>query len=353
MPGILPDMITREFFPSGAYVSSLTQRQVQTYGLADLIDATRRDDDKRLGFYREISSAIASETGASPSSLRSYFLPTNYVTRDMTAAGVSGSNYLVGSPVAGFASGLFANSLIGTLPLRVVPMQGNGSITASTTSPTVTWLADEGTEIADASMALGSRSLVAKTVSVTATISHTMGKMADSAAPQIEQQLGARLGEASGTALVDGAGNSGQPLGLLRIANTTSTSGSNLAASGIRDLLAAAEGYSANGLRFVLGTTAAKLLRSREVASGAGLLLANGMIFGYPAIVSRCMPADALLLADFSRVTWASWGAIEAVVSPLASSAGFRVGSIGVRLMWTMDFAADHASIIGKSTSIT
>ena len=76
----------------------------------------------------------------------------------------------------------------------------------------------------------------------------------------------------------------------------------------------AAEGYSANGLRFVLGVAAAKLLRSREVASGSGLLLADNMIFGYPAIVSRSMPADALLLADFSGISWATWGAIEAVV---------------------------------------
>lgn len=348
-------MDANRLFPESARIPALTARQLDSYSLADLIAATARDDQGRLRFYREISDEVQERTGAVSTSPRAYFLPSNYVVRDMTAAGVSGSNYLVGSPVVGFASGLFANSLIAALPLRLVPMQGNGTITASTATPTITWLSDENTAADDAAMAFGSRALAIKSVAITGTISHQLERSTNAAASAfVEQQFGQRLAEAAGTALVDGTGASGQPLGLLRLAGTTSTSGTTLGASGLRDLLAAVEGYTAGSVRFVLGVTAAKLLRSREVATGAGLLLTgDNRIFGVPAIVSRCMPADALLVADFGRVSWATWGPIEAVVSPVSSPTAFRAGAVGVRLRWDMDFVADFPAIVGKSMSIT
>lgn len=345
--------LTRQHLPSATFLD-LPRRQLERYSLSELIDAAARDDTERLRFYSEISDTIQTRVGTPTTTHRSYYVPGDYLVRDMTVASASGGGYLVDAPVAGFASGLFANSIIGALPLRVMPMQGNGSMAVSTATPTVTWLSSESAVAADAAMSFGTRSTSPKSVSVVAHVSRQLDRQTDGAGMRfVEQQLAQRMAEAVGTALCQGSGTAGEPSGLLTISGTTSASGTSLGWSGILDLLAGAEGFSTSGLTFLLGTGAAKVLRAREKASGSGMVLDGDRIGGYPVIVTRCMPTDALLVADFSRVTWATWGTLEVTVTPLASATAFRTGLIGIRLMWSMDFAADHPSIIGKAESIT
>lgn len=346
----LQAMNTRDHFPTSTFLD-LTRRQVERFSITELISAAARDDRETLRFYAECTDALAQRTGQTPSTHRSHLIPSDVLVRDMQAATGSGA-YLVGQQ-HGFVSGLYNNTLIGALPLRRMPMKDNGALAATTTAPTITWLSDENAEAADANPTFGTRSLVPKSVAVVAHISHQMNAQQPDALPFVEAELGAKMAEAAGTALCQGTGSSGQPTGLLTIANTTSTSGTNLAWSGIRDLLAATEGYSADGLRFLLGVDAAKVLRAREKASGSGMVLADGRIDGYQATVTRCMPVASLLVADFSRVSWATFGNMEITVSPLSSGAAFARGAVGVRLMWHIDFVADHPSIVGKSVSIT
>lgn len=343
-------MITRLHLPSGAYLG-LTQREAQRYLLGEMIHAAATDDVDKLGFYRECSDAIMKRTGAQPSTVSSYFVPVDYMVRDLTAASASAGGYLVDAPV-GFASGLFAQTLIGTLPLRPLPMNGTGAL-AATASVATQWLTTEATEASNAEPTFGMRAVVPKTVISTAFVSRQLALQSPGGMQFGEQQIGAKLGEAADTALVDGTGVEGQPHGLLRIAGTTSTIGTSLGWSGVRDMIAACEGYTAGGLQFVLGTTAAKLLRAREKASGNGMVLADGKIDGIPVVVSRAMPADALLLAPWPTVVMATWGALEVTVTPLASPGAFQRGAIGVRLVWTLDFVAEQPSAIGVATSIT
>lgn len=118
-------------------------------------------------------------------------------------------------------------------------------------------------------------------------------------------------------------------------------------------MLAASEGYDSGSLAFVAGVTAAKLLRSRETFSGAGAILSNGAIDGVPCHVSRACPPDALVLAPWQSVVYASWGGLEVTVSPVASGTAFGAGRIGVRLTATLDFALEQAACVAVSTSIT
>jgi hypothetical protein len=348
--GILPAM-QRNHLPPDSYLD-LPRKQLDRYSLAELIGATDRGDQRTLQFYRECSDAIAERSGRHPGTISGYFIPSDYLMRDMTVAGVSGSNYIVGTQQLSFGGSLFASSITARQPLRRAALTGNGTLTVATTAATSTWLSAEDAQIADAAMAFGQRSATPKTISTVALISKTMDLSAPAVASYIEQQFGAKAGQDIDTAFINGSGNSGEPLGLLIMSGTTSQSGTNLAYSGVCTMIAAAEGYSGTP-HVLLGKDTAKLLRQRAKVTSGEPIFSNGTVDGLPTIVSRAMPADAMLVFDLALLTEVRFGAMEVVVSPLATPTAFRVGAIGIRLMQSVDFLTDHAAAVVKSTSIT
>jgi HK97 family phage major capsid protein len=278
-------------------------------------------------------------------------IPDDYVQRDMTAAGVSGSNYVVGTELS-FASALYANSIVAKLPMRRASLTGNGLMAITTTTPTSTWLNAEDAVIADASMVFGQRSATPKNVATTCFVSKQMDLTAPAVIAYVEQMMAAKLAQDIDAAFVNGSGASGQPAGLLTIAGTTTQSGTTLAYSGVCTMIAAAEGYG--GVPHVLlGKDTAKLLRQRAKVTSGTTIFDGGTIDGLPAIVSRAVPDDALLVFDPALITEVRFGPLEILASPLATPAAFARGAIGVRLIASVDFMVDNAAAVAKSTSIT
>jgi hypothetical protein len=269
----------------------------------------------------------------------------------MTSTGSSGSQYLVSQSTT-FASALFANSITSRLPLRRVALAGNAQLAVTTTAPTSTWLGDEASTIGDAAMGFSSRSATPKVIATTAFLSKQLDLQSPAAAAFVEQQLGLALAQAVDRAFVNGSGSNGEPAGLLTLAGSTSQSGSSLAYAGVATMIAAAEGYG--GVPHVLlGKDTAKLLRQRGKVTGSGPIFDNGTVDGLPSVVSRSVPDDAMLVFDPALITYVTFGALEVVVSPLASPSAFRTGAIGVRLIAMVDWMVDHPSAVAKSTSIT
>lgn len=330
----------------------LTAKERGDFSLPELISAAAVGDQSSLGFYNSCSNAVGNLLGQRTSTGNSFFLPADIMVRDLSAAVGGQGGYLVSNEIS-FASGLFGASLIGNLPMRPLPAQGNvglGSISSITTQ----WLSTEATAASHADPTFGGGAATPKSITCSFYVSRHFTHGAGPGGMRfMQQQIGAKLGEAAGTALINGSGASGEPQGLLGISGTTGTSGTSLAWSGVRDLIAAAEGYSVGGLVFVMGVTAAKILRAREKASGNGMVFADGKIDGIPVIVSRSCPADALVLAPWPTMIMATWGALEVTVTPLADPSAFKAGRIGVRLAWSIDFLAEQPSAIGKATSIT
>lgn len=343
-----PHTFTRAHLPSESFLG-LTRKEVDGFLFGELIQAAATDDLPRLRRYRGYSDAVAASAGRQTTTGWSFFIPGDVLTRDLTAANAPGGGFLTSTDVS-FGSGLYGASLLGSLPMRVQPMSANAAL-AVTSSVATQWLSTEGTQATQADPTFGQRAMTPKTVAAAVFIGRTLSIQTDTRF--IEQELGAKLGEAVATALISGSGAAGEPTGLLTLAGTTSTAGASLAWAGVRSLISAAEGYTAGGLVFVAGVTAASLLRSREKATGSGMILADGKIDGIPLIVSRCAPADALILAPWPLVVMATWGALEVTITPLASPGAFQSGKIGVRLMWSVDFVPMHASVVGKATSIT
>ncbi len=328
----------------------MTPKEIRDFGVPELIVAAAEQDAAALRKYNGYRDALQARAGYVQSTFNSWPIPGDLMRRDLTAGTASAGGFLVPSETT-FARGLYSSLL--SLPMRTQPMKGN-SLSATTTSVATQWLATEATAASNADPTFGQRAATPKTVTAVCYLSRQLSVSLDpSSIDYITGEISSALAQAVSTALMNGSGASGEPTGLLQLAGTTAVSGTSLAYAGIRDMLAASEGYTVGGLIFVAGVNAAKTLRSREKATGSGMVMADGKIDGVPVIVSRCLPTDALVLAPWPLVTMATWGPIEITVTPYATPGAFQTGKIGVRLTWSVDFFPDFPATIAKSTSIT
>jgi HK97 family phage major capsid protein len=334
-------------------ILDLPKRVLDRYSIGELIRAAAHEDTNTLAFYSEISDSVAAKTGQQPSATRSFFVPGDYMRRDLTVATPSAGGYLVDAPVLDFAGALHAASLTSRLPLRRIPAKGNASVAVMVDAPTTTWLSSESAEIADAAPTFGTRSATPKTVSTVAWLSRQLVLQAPASPGFAEQQMAAEMAKAIDTAFVSGSGASGQPTGLLTLSNTTNQSGTSLAYTGVTAMVKAAEGYSANQPHVLMGVDTAALMRQRAKVTGSGPILDGGSVDGLPTIVSRAVPANAMLVFDPTLIAEVRWGALEIAVTPFASPDAFKRGAIGVRLIQSLDWIVDHPVAVAKSTSIT
>lgn len=347
--GTMQAMDTRALPPDS--FAGLSTRQAERYSLAELIAATATGDQKTLGFYREVSDAIAAKTKQQAQSMRSYFLPAEYLQRDMTAAVAADGGHIVGQSTT-FAGALLASSITARLPLRRAVLTGNGQLAVVSTAATSTWLASEAAVIGDAAMEFAARSATPKAIATTMFVSKQLDLQAPGVAGFVEAQAGAKLAQDIDKGFVQGTGADGQPTGLTVLSGTTSQSGTSLDYTGVCTMIAAAEGYGGTP-HVLLGKDAAKLLRQRPKVTGGAAIFDGGGVDALPTIVSRAVPDAAMLVFDPSLVTAVQFGAIEAVVSPLATPTAFRTGAIGIRLIAMVDYMVDHPAAVAKSTSIT
>lgn len=340
--------LTRTLGPS----LRLTRSQVDRFSFTELIGAAAHEDAGTLARYRAISDDLQEACGRIVSTHRSYYLPPEVITRDLSAGGGSSGGYLVGTDRL-FGTSLFAASVFGRLPLVPLPLRGNVTVTNALSVETA-WQAGESAAITHADPTFGQGSLTPKTVGAVTKLSRTLSvQLGAEGEAFVQGVLGRKLGEAVDRALLQGSGASGEPSGVLTIANTASVSGTNLAWSGVVDMVGASEGYGVAGLAFVCGINAAKLLRKRERAAGSGVILDGDKIAGIPVYVTRAMPTDALVLAPWDSVAMASWSPVEVTVTPLSSRDDFISGKVGVRLLWSVDFLMMNPTAIAKSVSIT
>lgn len=92
-----------------------------------------------------------------------------------------------------------------------------------------------------------------------------------------------------------------------------------------------------------LGTSATKTtLAGIEKSTGTGqFLYSGGQVGELPFNVSANMPANKLILGDFSQVILATWSDVDVLVNPYSEPAYSR-GGVQVRAMATCDVAVRH-----------
>jgi HK97 family phage major capsid protein len=346
----------------------LSRNELTRYGLADLVLALSAPPfgvkaartAPVLEHFRSMSTAVDILCGREvlphgPEHPHRFSLPGD-MFRTMTAQPGSAGGYLVGTDVKGYVSNLRNRGVLAHLPVKrldglaanVTLVRGNGSVTAS-------WQAVEGTPVTPTDLTLGQLSLTPKALVVIVELStqlmHALGAAANA---YVLGEIDRAVAEELDRKFLAGAGGS-EPIGMLNSDGINTQAGASLSWASTTDMLRLAE-LSAEGdsLAWIVAPDAAKVLRTRERASGnGGFILNDGTIAGYPARVTSAMPAGALVLAPWDDVTVATWGSVQLEATPFSSAGNFNKGIVAVRMIVDTDWVAEKPATVTKATSIT
>lgn len=225
------------------------------------------------------------------------------------------------------------------LGVRVLSgLSGNVTVPKYGSGLSLGWVG-EGESVPEGTMSFGS---------VTLTPKHTGGKtemsrqLIQQSSPDIEQlvraDLTALVAQQIDSALINGAGGK-EPTGVLNTAGiqTADMPSGWAGVLGLSELLELANLDAVNWLA-APGVKTSFASTEKVAGSGSGFLLQNGTMDDKPFNVTNQMPADTLLLGDWSQVMLGIWSEIDILVNPYAEPAYSR-GGVQVRAMATADVA--------------
>lgn len=336
-------------------------KEVRKYSIRNAILAAASGDWSKAGFEREASMAIAQRQGAAQNG--GFFVPYEVQKRDMTSAGVSGSNYLVATEnLAGsFIDLLRARSTVAQLGATMLPgLVGNITIPKQTGANTAYWLTNEATAITEGQMTIGQLSLTPKTVGVYTELSRLMLLQSTPAADALVMDDFAKvLAIAIDAAALTGPGSGGAPTGITATGSIGGVTGTSIAYAGMLEFqsdLATANALTAN-CAYVTTPAVAALLAARVKFSSTASPLWDGSLLdanvcGFRGAATTQMTAAAMLFGDFSQVVIGEWGVLELAVSNSEGS-NFKAGIVGVRAFQTVDVGVRNAAAFSLATSIT
>jgi HK97 family phage major capsid protein/HK97 family phage prohead protease len=328
----------------------LSKRETAQYSITRALRAALSKDWSKAGLELEAHKAVMSAHGVTSRSGTSFFVPmeiqARMAKRDMTVAGVSGSQYLVGTEnLAGSFIDLLRNDsvVLGLGATRLTGLVGNITIPRMTAGGTAYWLADESTQITESQATIGQLSLSPKEVAALTQISH---KLMTQSSPDVEamvmNDLAQVLALAVDVATLRGSGASGQPQGIVGTSGvgTFDTDGTNT----FSDVLdAQVDVMAANALRagcaYVADPASAALLMGRSRFANTdtpiwdGSLLA-GTMAGFPCRATNQMGANTMLFGLWPSVIVAEWGQLELVVNPFSDETR---GLSSVRAWYSLD----------------
>ena len=348
----------------------LDKADVRKYSLMRALRAAANNDWKDAGLELECNQEISKRLDRTPKSRAAFFVPLdkmlqslpNAGRRDMTVAGSSGSQYLVGTDnLPGSFIDLLRNTSV-ALRMGVTKLsglKGHVTIPKMTAGNTAYWLADENTQITESQPTIGQLSLSPKNVAAITEVSHQLLSQSTPDAESLLMSSIARdIGLAVDVAVLRGSGSSGQPTGIVNTASIGAFTGTSLAAAGVLD--AQADVAAANalfpGCGYVTTPAVAALLMARPELPSTGTErlwkgnMATGSIFDFPAMSSAQMSSATMLFGWWPSVILAEWGVLELMVNPYSD---FTRGLSAVRGWYTCDVGVRYAGAWSYASSIT
>lgn len=340
----------------------MERKEVERYSVMRAIRASINKDWSKAGLELEANKALSKRMSRIPRSDTAFFVPLDVQKRDMTVAGVSGSNYLVGTQnLAGSFVDMLRNTSA-TLRLGVSRMSGlvgNVTIPKMTAGNTAYWLSDESTQITESQPTIGQVSLSPKNVAALTELSHQLISQSTPDAEQLVLQSIARdIALAVDVGVIRGSAASGQPQGIVGTSGVGSVSGTSLAAAGIIEFqtdVAAANALQA-GCAYLTTPAVAGLLMARPELPSTGTTrmwtgsLIDGAMLGFPAVASAQMATATMLFGFWPSVILGEWGVLELMTNPYSD---FTRGLTAVRGWYTCDVAMRYPSGFSYSSSIT
>lgn len=340
----------------------LTGDETRRYSVRGAILAAASGDWSKAGFEREASIAIAKRAGGDPAN-GGFFVPYEVQGRDMTSAGVSGSNYLVATDnlSGSFIELLRARSVVAGLGATMLPgLVGNVTIPKQTAASTAYWLTNEATAITESQITIGQLALTPKTVGAYTELSRLMLLQGTPAADRLVMDDFAKvLALGIDAAALTGPGSGGAPTGITATGSIGSVTGTSLAYAGMLEFQSdiAANNALTGSCAYVTTPAVAALLAARvKFASTASPLwdgsVLDGSVCGFRGTTTTQMTAAAMLFGDFSQVVIGEWGMLELAVSNSEGN-NFKAGIVGVRAFQTVDVGVRNIGAFSLATSIT
>lgn len=348
----------------------LTKTEARKYSLLRALRAAANNDWADAGLELECNKEISKRLDRTPKSRSSFYVPLDILmrslprtnTRDMTAAGVSGSNYLVGTEnQPGNFIDLLRNTSVALRMgvQRLGGLKGNVTIPKMTAGNTAYWLSDENTQITESQPTIGQLSLSPKNVAALTELSHQLlSQSTPDAETLVLTSIARDIGLAVDVGVLRGSGSAGQPTGIVTTPSIGSFTGTNLAAAGVLDAQAdvAASNALFPGCGYATTPAVAALLMARPELPSTGTErlwkgnMLEGSIFGFPAMSSAQMSSATMLFGWWPSVILAEWGVLELMINPFSD---FTRGLSAVRGWYTCDVGVRYAGAWSYAASIT
>jgi len=348
----------------------LSRNEQRRYSVMRAIRSAVNRDWKEAGLELECNNEISKRLNQMPRSEKSFFVPLDVMMRDlpaaqkrdMTSAGVSGSNYLVSTDnMPGNFIDLLRNTSVGLRMgvQRLGGLRGNVTIPKMTAGNTAYWLSDETTQITESQPTIGQLSLAPKNVAALTELSHQLlAQSSPDAENLVLQSIARDIGLAVDVGILRGSGSAGQPTGIVNTASIGAFTGTSLAAAGLLDAQSDVAGANAlnPGCGYVTTPAVAALLMARPELPSTGTTrmwkgnMQEGSIFDFPAMSSAQMSTATMLFGWWPSVVLAEWGVLELMVNPYSD---FTRGLTAVRGWYTCDVGVRYAGAWSYASSIT
>jgi len=350
--------------PAGAGEIGMTAKETRRYSLTRLVRALCHPQEssfqREIGLEMEANEAVKKAVGHTRGGIA---LPLEVLKRDMTVAGVSGSNYLVGTTnMAGGLIDLLRNRMV-VAQLGAVAMDGlvgNVTIPKLTAASTLYWLSTEATTITESQPTLGQLALSPKNAGGLVDVSRNLLLQATPAVDALVQNDLLRIAAIGiDKAALNGSGSSGEPTGVSATSGIGSVTGTSIAYAGIVEFQTDVGGSNAlaDGMAYVTTPAVAGLLKQRQRFSSTDTPLWQGKLIdgemeGYRAVATNQIASASMMFGDWSQVILASWGSIEIAVTN-ADSTKFQAGISTIRVMLSADVGVRIPAAFSQATSIT
>ncbi|MHB8783772.1 MAG: phage major capsid protein [Desulfobacteria bacterium] len=254
-----------------------------------------------------------------------FYVPLSAL-RDLGATGASSvGGYLVGDDTRNdlFTDYLRAVSVAGKLGVSTIPkLSANIHVPRFTAGASGYWVA-EGEAPTESTPTAGSVYLTPKRVAAFIDYTRALVLQAVGLEEILRRDLSGAIGAAVDSAMLNGAGASNEPLGILGTSGVGSISGASFSITTAAALVGTVETanvpLSGPGVGWVMPPAVAELLRKREAASGSGFIINENRLLGWPVHVSISLPAATILFGNFGDgVQIAQWGpaALDIAVDP-------------------------------------
>jgi len=323
----------------------------------DARDEWLRADTNALTVIPELMQPFASRQGRRDCFIADWDWLRSEQRAMATSPGGKGG-YAVGVDMLPAADPLWQDSVIGTAGVQIIEgLTGNATIPRGTGAVTTTWQTPEGNAPAAVDATLGSVSVVAKTIISTIQCSVQLVRQGPALADFLVRLLLRSVRAALDTALLQGTGASGQPMGLANLSTASGlqqVSGTSLAWAGILNAqrLASASGVPDSKMTWIGAPSVRETLAARERASGGGRFLwDDGRIAGAPALATLDAPAATLFVGDFSQCVLALFGpGIEVRFDPANNYNG---GLVAYQVLCVCDIVFPQPAAFVRIASIT